>query len=49
MVNSREREGRRGNIGIEEKKKVIMQLYEIMCVKLENCKALQNLKYLSFN
>lgn len=32
-----------------EGKKVIMGLYEINCVKLDNCKAPQNLKTLSFN
>ena len=32
-----------------EEKRVTMGLYEIMCEASENCKALQNLKNLSFN
>ena len=36
MVTSGEMEGEKGNIGVGEKKKkrVIMGLYEIMCVRL---------------
>ena len=49
MVTSGEREWREGQYRGRGKKRVIMGLYEINCVKLENCKALQNLKNLSFN
>ena len=35
-------------MGVEEKR-VIVGLYEIICVKLDNCKAPQNLKTHSFN
>jgi len=34
VVTSGEREGGRGNIGLGDKKGVIMGLYEITCVKL---------------
>ena len=34
LVTSGEREGKRGNIGVEEKNGVIMRLYEIILVKL---------------
>ena len=38
VVTSGEREEGRGNIGVGEKR--VIGLYEIICVQLENCKAL---------
>ena len=34
LVTSGEREGKRGNVGVEGKNRVIMRLYEIVHVKL---------------
>ena len=48
MVISREKEGGR-TILEKGQKGLIMGLYEIVHMKLQYCKALQNLKHLSLN
>ena len=48
MVTSREKEGGR-TILEKGQKGLIMGLYEIVQMKLQYCKALQNLKHLSLN
>ena len=50
VVASGEREGGRGNTGVGDKKRVIMGLYETMCLKLlKIVKHYRIFKNLSFN
>ena len=50
VVTSGEREGGRGNTGVGDKKRVIMGLYETMCLKLlKIVKHYRIFKNLSFN